>query len=101
MKYKYQVEKEYRQTAMSTWHLKDSRLSLEAKGLLSWLLSEPEGWDGTLEGITQASKTSLQEVEAAMDELWEAGYITSMSLERHDEGRCMLLPYTIWRSKSD
>ena len=36
---------------MSNYHLRDKRLSLKAKGLLSQMLSLPEDWDYTLAGL--------------------------------------------------
>lgn len=36
---------------MSNHHLKDRRLSLKAKGLLSMMLSLPKEWDYTLKGL--------------------------------------------------
>ena len=37
-------------TMMSNQHLKDKRLTLKAKGLMSVMLSLPENWDYTLRG---------------------------------------------------
>ena len=37
---------------MSNFHLKDKRLSLKAKGLLSQMLSLPDDWDYTLSGLS-------------------------------------------------
>ena len=37
---------------MSNYHLKDRRLSLKAKGLLTVMLSLPDSWNYTLHGLT-------------------------------------------------
>ena len=38
---------------MSNHHLRNHTLSLKAKGLLSQMLSLPEDWDYTLQGLAQ------------------------------------------------
>lgn len=44
----FRVERTGDYTVMSNFHLKDKRLSLKAKGLLSQMLSLPDDWDYTL-----------------------------------------------------
>ncbi|MDD6060255.1 MAG: helix-turn-helix domain-containing protein, partial [Ruminococcus sp.] len=39
-------------TVMSNYHLRDMRLSLKARGLLSQILSLPEKWDMTISGLS-------------------------------------------------
>lgn len=41
----FRVERTHDYTVMSNFHLKDKRLSLKAKGLLSQMLSLPDDWD--------------------------------------------------------
>lgn len=41
----FRVERTSDYTVMSNYHLRDKRLSLKAKGLLSQMLSLPEDWD--------------------------------------------------------
>lgn len=43
----FRVEKTRDYTVMANHHLKDRRLSLRAKGMLSVMLSLPEEWDYT------------------------------------------------------
>jgi len=43
----FRVEKNKDYTVMSNYHLRDKKLSLKAKGLLSQMLSLPEDWDYT------------------------------------------------------
>ena len=47
----FRVERTGDYTVMSNFHLKDKRLSLKAKGLLSQMLSLPDDWDYTLSGL--------------------------------------------------
>ena len=45
----FRVERTGDYTVMSNFHLKDKRLSLKAKGLLSQMLSLPDDWDYVLQ----------------------------------------------------
>ena len=45
------VEKQKNYTVMSNHHLQDRNLSLKAKGLLSMMLSLPEDWVYSVEGM--------------------------------------------------
>ena len=52
----FRVERTGDYTVMSNFHLKDKRLSLKAKGLLSQMLSLPDDWDYTLSGQLYQSR---------------------------------------------
>lgn len=60
---------------MSNHHLKNTELSLRAKGLLSQILSLPENWDYTIAGLAAINKEGKDAVRAAVQELEKAGYI--------------------------
>ena len=60
---------------MSNYHLRDKRLSLKAKGLLSQMLSLPEDWDYTLAGLCYINRESKDAIRTAIHELEQAGYI--------------------------
>ena len=45
----YRAEKSKDYTIMSNVHLRDERLSLKAKGLLSYMLSLPDGMTGSFQ----------------------------------------------------
>ncbi len=47
----FRIEKTRDYTVMSNHHLRNTDLSLEAKGLLSLMLSLPDGWDYTTKGL--------------------------------------------------
>ena len=49
-------------TIMSNHHLKDRRLSLKAKGLLSMMLSLPKEWDYTLKGLARISREGVDAI---------------------------------------
>lgn len=71
----FRIEKSKDYTVMSNHHLKNSELSLRAKGLLSQILSLPEGWDYTIAGLAAINKEGKDAVRAAVLELEKAGYI--------------------------
>ena len=71
----FRVEKNQDYTVMSNYHLRDSSLSLKAKGLLSQMLSLPDGWDYTLSGLSEINRESKDAIRSAVVELETAGYI--------------------------
>ena len=71
----FRVEKNKGYTVMSNHHLRNHALSLKAKGLLSQMLSLPEDWDYTLQGLAQINKESIDAIREAVRELERAGYI--------------------------
>lgn len=62
-------------TVMSNTHFKDKSLSLKAKGLLSLMLSLPEDWDYSIEGLSTLSSDGRTAVRTALNELEEHGYL--------------------------
>ena len=71
----FRVERTGEYTVMSNFHLKDKRLSLKAKGLLSQMLSLPDDWDYTLSGLSYINRESKDAIRSAVNELETAGYI--------------------------
>ena len=71
----FRVERTRDYTVMSNCHLRDKRLSLKAKGLLSQMLSLPDDWDYTLTGLSNINRESKDAVRSAVNELEKAGYI--------------------------
>jgi len=62
-------------TVMSNYHLRDDRLSLKAVGLMSWMLSLPDNWNFTTEGIVKCRKEGRDAIRGALKELEDAGYL--------------------------
>lgn len=62
-------------TVMSNTHLKDKRLSLKAIGLLSVVLSLPDDWHYTINGLVGIVKDGERAVNGALSELKENGYL--------------------------
>ena len=71
----FRVDKTRDYTVMSNYHLRDKRLSLKSKGLLSQMLSLPENWDYTLTGLSAINRESKDAIRSAVNELERAGYI--------------------------
>ena len=65
---------------MSNVHLKDNRLSLKAKGLLSVCLALPDDWDYSIAGLVAICKENETAVKTAMKELKDCGYLTITKL---------------------
>ena len=71
----YLVEKNNNYTVMANYHLRDKELSFKAKGLLSYMLSLPEDWDYSLNGLASVSKEGIKAVKNIIVELKEQGYL--------------------------
>lgn len=66
--------------------MRNAALTLQAKGLLSQILSLPENWDYTLAGLSRINRESTDAIRTAVQELERAGYITR-SRERKENGQ--------------
>ena len=76
----FRTPKRNNYTVMSNHHLLDKELTLKAKGLLSVILSLPENWDYSLDGLCALCKESYGTVKNTIDELKEFGYIEVVKL---------------------
>ena len=71
----FRVEKNANYTVMSNEHLRNRELSLKAKGLLSQMLSLPEEWDYSLEGLSRINREGVDAIRTGIRELEEHGYL--------------------------
>ena len=78
----FRVEKNHSYTVMANHHLRDERLSLKSKGLLSVILSLPDDWRISIEGMTQFSADGKDAIRSAIRELTDTGYITRAQTHR-------------------
>lgn len=62
-------------TVMSNNHLNNNKLSLKAKGLLSFMLSKPDSWDFSVRGLSSQLKEGKDSVARAMNELISNDYV--------------------------
>lgn len=90
----FRVEKTKDFTIMSNHHLRNPKLSLKAKGLLSLMLSLPEDWDYTTKGLAQICKEGVDSIGTALKELERYGYLTRRRL-RCENGQLGDIEYTI------
>lgn len=70
---------------MPNQHLRDTNLSMSAKGLMCQILNFPVGWRITIEGLVQVNKDGKSAVTSAIKELEKAGYLVR-ERERHADG---------------
>ena len=93
----FRVNKNVNYTVMSNHHLQDKRLSLKAKGLLSYMLSLPDDWDYSLKGLTIGCKDGLDSVRTTVLELEEYGYVRRQKV-RNAKGQIIDYDYQVYES---
>ena len=91
----FRVEKNRDYTTMSNYHLRDKKLSLKAKGLLSLILSLPDNWNYSISGLAAICKESRDGVNSALQELERNGYLKRNKL-RGACGRFSDVEYVIY-----
>ena len=96
----FRVNKNVNYTVMSNHHLQDKRLSLKAKGLLSYMLSLPDDWDYSLKGLTVGCKDGLDSVRTAVLELEERGYVRRQKV-RNAKGQIIDYDYQVYESPAE
>lgn len=80
---------------MSNYHLKDTNLSLKAKGLLSMMLSLPDDWNYSTRGLAAICKEGVDSIGSGLKELEEGGYIIRNRI-RGSDGRIIDTEYVIY-----
>ena len=92
----FRIERTRDYTVMSNHHLRNEKLSLKAKGLLSMMLSLPDDWNYTTRGLAKICKEGVDAIGGARVELTskEASYIERTVGDYPDsplsEGLCRL-----------
>ena len=71
----FRINKNTNYTVMSNYHLKDTNLSLKAKGLLSLMLSLPENWDYSINGLVAICKEDVRAIRSGLKELETFDYL--------------------------
>lgn len=71
----FRVNKNSNYTVMSNTHLRERGMSLKAKGLLSMMLSLPEDWDYSVDGLCAICKENQSAIKSTLDELKTFGYL--------------------------
>lgn len=63
-------------TVMSNYHFRETKMSLKAKGLLSLMLSLPDDWDYSINGLVSICKENETAITSTLKELKAFGYLT-------------------------
>ncbi len=71
----YRERKDKNFTVISNIYLKDKKLSLKSKGLLTIMLSLPNDWNYSLEGLTSICKEGIKSIKSTLKELQNNGYL--------------------------
>ena len=82
----FRINKTNNYTVMSNFHLQDKNLSYKAKGLLSYMLSLPEDWDYSINGLVAVSKEGTKAIRNILTELKENGYLI-IEKNQNDKGQ--------------
>ena len=70
------INKTKNYVVMSNEHLQRKDMSLKAKGLLSLMLSLPEEWIYSIDGLCSLCMENETAIKSALNELKEHGYLT-------------------------
>ena len=81
-------------TVVCNAHLRDKRLSLKAKGVMTLMLSLPEEWDYSIKGLTTLSDDGKASTSAAIAELEACGYLVRE--QSRDGGKFGACEYTLY-----
>ena len=85
----FRIEKTRDYTVMANHHLRNTKLSLKAKGLLSLMLSLPEDWDYTTKGLAKICKDGVDSICSTVNELEESIFC------------CLQLHRRKWRNETE
>ena len=96
----FRVNKNRDYTCISNECLKDRELSLKAKGLLVLMLSLPENWDYSIEGLTTICSECKNTIVNILNELEQNGYLIRTKV-RNEKGQIINTCYDIYESKVD
>lgn len=89
------VHKNANYSVMSNYHFREKKMSLKAKGLLSLMLSLPDDWDYSINGLAALSKDGKDSVMTALKELEKFGYLERKTI-RNEKGHIKDYEYNIF-----
>ena len=91
----FRIEKNKDYVVMSNHPLRDKRITLKAKGLMAFMLSNKDDWDYTLVGLSKALKEGVSAIRSTVTELENYGYVSRRKL-RDSKGKFIDIEYTIY-----
>lgn len=71
----FRIEKTADYTVLSNFHFREKEMSFKAKGLLSFMLSLPNNWDYSVEGLESFSSDGKDSIISGLKELEKFGYL--------------------------
>lgn len=86
-------QKQSNYTVIDNSIFKNKQLSLKAKGLLCLMLSLPDNWEYSVNGLTALSTDGISSVRSALEELQKSGYFKRRRL--HENGRLAGVEYIV------
>ncbi|MBR5613985.1 MAG: helix-turn-helix domain-containing protein [Clostridia bacterium] len=92
---KYTIKKEKDFVQIPNSILTSPDISLKAKGILALMLSLPDNWKFSIEGIASKCKESRECISNAIKELESAGYV-KRSMKHGDDGKITGMEYEIF-----
>ena len=82
-------------TIVSNVCVRDNRISLKAKGMMSLVMSLPDDWDFSIQGLSSIVKEGKSAIYTAINELKDFGYCQVVS-NRDDKGKIIGNDYTFF-----
>lgn len=96
----FRVVKNSNYTTLSNYHFKDKKLSWKAKGLLSTILSLPDDWNYTIEGLSKLSADGIKATNSGLLELERYGYLERKQT-RNENGHFGLAEYYVYEQPAN
>lgn len=91
----FRINKDKNYTVISNYHLRDKELSLKAKGLLSLMLSLPDNWDYSVNGLVAISLEGKSSITSTIKELEEKCYLVR-TLVKDNQGKFFGYNYDVY-----
>ena len=91
----YRVQHTGEFLSVSNATVRDSSISLEARGLLMLILSNKEDWEFSTKSLAKQAGTSKAVIERAVKELKQAGYLETRQI-RDEKGRISKTEWAIY-----
>lgn len=92
---KITINKKSNYTTIDNNIFKNKNLSLKAKGLLTTMLSLPDEWDYTVNGLCSILKDGKSSIQSALKELEENGYLVRVQT-KDKSGKFSSADYTLY-----
>lgn len=90
------VKKTQNYSVISNVPIQDTLMSMKAKGLLTYMLSRPDDWDFSIEGLATAFSDGRRAISTALKELEDHGYLKRELQKRNAGGTFSKAEYTVY-----